>query len=150
MFKHILVPIDDSALSFKAVTYAAKVAKASRGRITLLHAIPPFTTPMYADGMILPGDVTSPEEYRLQTQQFAKNLFAKAHKAILRVGRVTNHSLAVDDDEPWRAIIKAARSRKCDAIVMASHGRRGIAAVILGSQTTKVLTHSKIPVLVCR
>ena len=150
MFKHILVPIDDSALSFKAVAYAAKVARASKGRITLLHVIPPFTTPMYSDSMILTAELASPQEYEKQTAAFAQKLFARAHKAILRGGRAVHHTLAVTDDEPWRAIIKAAKSRKCDLILMASHGRRGLAAVVLGSQTTKVLTHSKIPVLVCR
>lgn len=150
MFRHILVPIDDSPLSLKAVTYAAKVAKASKGRISLLHVIPPFSTPMYSDSMILSPDLFSPEEYRKQTELFAQKLFAKAHKAILRGGRVTHHTITVNDDEPWRAIIRAAKARKCDLVVMASHGRRGLAAVVLGSQTTKVLTHSKIPVLVCR
>ena len=150
MFKHILVPVDDSALSFKAVTYAAKMAKASKGRITVLHVIPPFTTPMYADGFILPADVTSPAEYTKQTLRFAQKLFARAHKATLRAGRITSHGVTVVDDEPWRAIIATARKRRCDIVVMASHGRRGLSAVVLGSQTNKVLTHSKIPVLVCR
>ncbi len=53
-------------------------------------------------------------------------------------------------DQPWEGILKAARGKRCDLIVMASHGRRGIAGLLLGSETTKVLTHSKIPVLVCR
>jgi len=150
MFRHILVPVDDSTLSFKAVTYAAKMAKASKGRITVLHVIPPFTTPMYADAFVMPADMLSPEEYTKETLRFAQKLFAKAHKATLRAGRVTSHGVSVVDDQPWRAIIKTARKRRCDVIVMASHGRRGVAAVVLGSQTTKVLTHSKIPVLVCR
>ena len=150
MFRHILVPIDDSTLSLKAVTYAAKVARSSKGRITLLHVIPPFTIPMYSDSMILASDLLSPEQYRKETQRFAQKLFAKAHKAILRGGRATHHTVTLEDDLPWRAIIKAAKARKCDVIVMASHGRRGLSAVVLGSQTTKVLTHSKTPVLVCR
>ena len=56
----------------------------------------------------------------------------------------------ITDSEPWQGIIDAARSKKCDLIVMASHGRRGLAGLLLGSETTKVLTHSKTPVLVCR
>ena len=59
-------------------------------------------------------------------------------------------TIHVTGDQPWQAIIQAARSKKCDAIVMASHGRRGLAGVLLGSETVKVLTHSKVPVLVCR
>ena len=64
--------------------------------------------------------------------------------------RVRCGTLFVTNEQPWRAIIRTARSRRCDLILMASHGRRGIAAVVLGSETTKVLTHSKTPVLVCR
>ena len=52
--------------------------------------------------------------------------------------------------QPWQAIIKSAKKRRCDLVVMASHGRRGLSAIVLGSETTKVLTHSKVPVLVCR
>ena len=59
-------------------------------------------------------------------------------------------TLKVINAQPWSAIINTARSRKCDLVVMASHGRRGLAGLLLGSETTKVLTHSKIPVLVCR
>jgi len=63
---------------------------------------------------------------------------------------VTATASSVLGGEPWRVILRVARTRKCDLIVMASHGRRGIAGLLLGSETTKVLTHSKIPVLVCR
>ena len=150
MFKHILVPVDDSSLSFKAVTYAAKMAKASKGRITVLHVIPPFATPMYADGFILPSEVSSPEQYTKETLRFAQKLFAKAHKATLRAGEVTSHGVTIVDDQPWRAIIATARKRRCDVIVMASHGRRGIGAVLIGSETTRVLVHCTVPVLVVK
>jgi nucleotide-binding universal stress UspA family protein len=59
-------------------------------------------------------------------------------------------TLSATNDHPWRGIVRAAQARKCDVIVMASHGRRGLAGLLLGSETNKVLTHSKIPVLVCR
>ena len=59
-------------------------------------------------------------------------------------------SLLVSDGQPWKAIIRAARAKRCELIVMASHGRRGISALLLGSETSKVLAHSKVPVLVCR
>ena len=64
--------------------------------------------------------------------------------------KVRCETLFVTNDQPWNAIVRTARSKKCDLIVMASHGRRGLAGLLLGSETTKVLTHSKTPVLVCR
>jgi nucleotide-binding universal stress UspA family protein len=63
---------------------------------------------------------------------------------------VESSTVYVTGEQPWQAIIRVARSKRCDAIVMASHGRRGLAGVLLGSETVKVLTHSKVPVLVCR
>jgi nucleotide-binding universal stress UspA family protein len=59
-------------------------------------------------------------------------------------------TLSTTNEHPWRGIIRAAETKRCDVIVMASHGRRGLAGLLLGSETNKVLTHSKIPVLVCR
>jgi nucleotide-binding universal stress UspA family protein len=86
-----------------------------------------------------------------------KELMAKAAKKALdtlgaeaRRGGVACASAAPLADQPWEGILKTARGKRCDLIVMASHGRRGIAGLLLGSETTKVLTHSKIPVLVCR
>lgn len=149
MFKHILVPIDDSPLSMKAAKYAARLARSSRARITALHVIPPFNPPAYIDGVVPYPELYSPEEYKKSTERYARKLVAKA-EAIAKTARVKCEGAFVTSEQPWKAIIKAAKGRRCDLIVMASHGRRGIAAVVLGSETTKVLTHSKTPVLVCR
>jgi nucleotide-binding universal stress UspA family protein len=149
MFKHILVPIDDSPLSTKAAKYAARLARSSHARLTALHVIPSFKILAGIDGVVADPELYSPVAYRKSTEAYARKLLAKV-EAIARASRVKCEGVFVTGDEPWRAIIKAARGRRCDLVVMASHGRRGIAAVLLGSETTKVLTHSKVPVLVCR
>jgi nucleotide-binding universal stress UspA family protein len=149
MFKHILVPVDDSPLSIKAAKYAAQLARSSRARLTALHVIPPFRVLAGIDGVVADPELYSPVEYRKSTEQYARKLLAKV-EAIAKIARVKCDPVFVTDDQPWRAIIKAAKGRRCDLVVMASHGRRGIAAIVLGSETTKVLTHSKVPVLVCR
>jgi nucleotide-binding universal stress UspA family protein len=95
-------------------------------------------------------EVYSPSEYKKRTERHAQALLDRMSRAIARTGRVRTASAFVTAGDPWRAIIKAARAHRCDAVVMASHGRRGVAAVVLGSETTKVLTHCKLPVLVVR
>ena len=149
MFKHILVPVDDSALSLKAAKYAARLARGSRTRITALHVIPPFSPPVYMDGVVPYRELYSPAEYKKATERYSRKLLAKA-EAIAKAAGVKCEGAFVTHEHPWQAIIKAAKARRCDLIAMASHGRRGLAAVMLGSETTRVLTHSKTPVLVCR
>ena len=149
MYKHILVPIDDSRLSAKAARTAVRLAHGTRARITALHVIPPFQTPAFVDGVVPYPELYSPAAYKKSTERYARKLLAKV-QALAKTARVRCGTLFVTNEQPWRAIIRTARSRRCDLILMASHGRRGIAAVVLGSETTKVLTHSKTPVLVCR
>lgn len=149
MFRHILVPIDDSALSVKAARYALRLARGSRIRVTVLHVIPPFSPPAFVEGVIGYPDVYSPAAYKKSTERYARTLLGRV-AALAKAARVRSESVFVTGALPWQSIIKAARGRRCDLIVMASHGRSGLAAIVLGSQTTKVLTHSKTPVLVCR
>jgi nucleotide-binding universal stress UspA family protein len=149
MYKHILVPVDDSSLSIKAAKHAVKLARSTGARLTALHVIPPFRVLAGIDGIVAEPELYSPDEYRKSTERFARKLLGRV-EALARAGRVKCEGVFVTGEEPWQSIIKAARGRRCDLIVMASHGRRGIAAVLLGSETTKVLTHSKVPVLVCR
>lgn len=149
MLKHILVPTDGSRLSIKAARYAIRLAHSSRARITALHVIPPFSPPTYVDGIVPYPELFSPAEYKKSTERYTRKLLARV-EALAKAGRVRCDSVFVTGERPWQAIIATARSRRCDLIVMASHGRSGIAAVVLGSETTKVLTHSKTPVLVCR
>ena len=91
----------------------------------------------------------SPEAYRKSTEKQAAAALAKIAK-VIAAHKVACDTLFLTNDRAWQGIIKAAAAKKCDLIVMASHGRSGLAGVLLGSETTKVLTHSKTPVLVCR
>jgi nucleotide-binding universal stress UspA family protein len=150
MYRHILVPTDGSPLSRKAVKAAVGLARRLGARITAVYVIPSYAPPAYGgDTMLLYSEYFSPEEYKTHTQKHARAALAKV-EAVARAAEVPCAALFVTGNEPWKSIIRTARSRRCDLIVMASHGRRGLAALLLGSETTKVLTHSRTPVLVCR
>jgi len=146
MYKHILVPTDGSPLSLKAVRAASKLAAKLKAKITALYVIAPYMPRTTSEDIVYHG-AYSMREYEAEMRK-------TADKALARVVAAANGSscdtMAKTHLHPWEAIIDAAKSRKCDLIVMASHGRRGIAGLLLGSETQKVLTHSKTPVLVCR
>jgi nucleotide-binding universal stress UspA family protein len=148
MYKHILVPTDGSALSNKAARAAAKLARETGGRLTAIYAIPPLGQPMVLDGFVYDA-AYSQEAYEEGMRKFADKALSKV-KEEANANQVKCDAISVIEGNPWEAIVKAAKAKKCDLIVMASHGRRGLQGVILGSETTKVLTHSKTPVLVCR
>jgi nucleotide-binding universal stress UspA family protein len=149
MFKRILVPTDGSTLSARAVRLAIRLARGERARIFALHVIEPFTPPPFTDVVVTYPEMYSPEQYRKSTEARARKLLARV-EAAAKKERVACESVVVIAAPVWRAIVKAARAKRCDLVVMASHGRRGIAAVVIGSETSRVLTHSKIPVLVSR
>lgn len=149
MYKHILVPSDGSKLSLKAVKTAARLAQTLGARMTVVHVMPPYMPPVYGDPIGYAPIVIDPKEYKATAERNAKRVLADAARAAQALG-VNCAQLMVTEEHPWQAILKTARSRKCDVIVMSSHGRRGLAGLLLGSETTKVLTHSKLPVLVCR
>ena len=148
MYKHILVPIDGSKLALKAAKEAAALAKNLKARITALYVIAPFM-PRASDGYISPFNGALARRYKEATQKVAAQALEKVGKAAAGV-KVRCDQVAVTNDQPWAGIVKAARDRKCDVIVMGSHGRGGLASLLLGSETQKVLAHSKTPVLVCR
>jgi nucleotide-binding universal stress UspA family protein len=147
MYKNLLVATDGSKLSGKAVAHALGLAQATGAKLTAFYAAPDYPMPAYADGVVY--EPVSRKEYsKLAAQDADKILEDVAAKAkAANVECKTSYSIAA---APWEAILDAAKKNKCDAIVMASHGRRGISAVLLGSETQKVLTHSKIPVIVVR
>ena len=145
MFKHILIPIDGSDLSRKALLYAVQLAKESPAKVTVLTVRPPYQI----GSMDMIGVVGGQEEFEAETQRYAEHTLTQARMAGDAAG-VALETVADVGDQPWRAIIDCATSNKCDLIVMASHGRRGVSALLLGSETVKVLTHSAIPVLVYR
>ncbi len=148
MYKHILVPTDGSKLSSHAIRAACALAQTCGARVTGVYVIPPYTPPLYAEGMAYIADI-GPKRHKEVMAKAAKKALDAVGLEARRAG-VACAAAAPLADQPWEGILKAARARRCDLIVMASHGRRGLAGLLLGSETTKVLTHSKIPVLVCR
>jgi nucleotide-binding universal stress UspA family protein len=147
VYTHILVATDGSKLSGKAVTHAIGLAQALGARLTAFHASPDYPLPVYADGVVY--ETLSRSEYAAACRKEAnKILGAVADKA--RLAGVSFGQAQAISAAPWEAILAAAKKNKCDAIVMASHGRRGVTALLLGSETQKVLTHSKLPVIVVR
>ena len=149
MFRSILLPTDGSTLSTRAAKYAVKLAASTGARVIALHVIAYFQPPDYFDGMAVYPELFSPREYKRATEAQAQAMLATV-KRLADAASVPCDVMTLNARSPWEGIIKAAKSKGCDGIVMASHGRRGLEAVLLGSETTKVLTHSKVPVLVCR
>ena len=141
MFKHILVPTDGSDLSHKAAIYAAQLAQLTGGRLTALSVKAPY----FVTSMDAVSVVGSQEQY----DGYAERALTQASMAAEAAG-VKIETVQETNDQPFQAIIDCATANHCDLIVMASHGRRGVSALLLGSETQKVLTHSKIPVLVYR
>ncbi len=147
MFKHILVPTDGSPLSESTVARAVSFAKDAGASITFFYAQPDFPMPIYGEGALI--DPTTPEQFAQSATQEADRILEKAKSTAAAAGVQADGDTEVNEI-PYEAIIGAADRHNCDLIFMASHGRRGIAGLLLGSETQKVLTHSKTPVLVYR
>ena len=147
MFKHILVPTDGSPLSIEAVTRAVSFAREAGARITFFCAIQPTPKMYYGMGTLF--DTHMPVTFRETMQNTTLDILDAAEKIALEAGVECSKAMLVSE-EPYEAIIEAANRNACDLIFMASHGRRGITGLLLGSETQKVLTHSTIPVLVHR
>lgn len=147
MFKHILIPTDGSEFSMGAVRRAVGFAKEAGAKVTFLFAKPDYPVAFYGEGALI--DPTTPEKFAEMADQQATSILDECSKCAQEAG-IVSKAESVVSDIPYEAIIEAAESNQCDLIFMASHGRRGIAAMLLGSETQKVLTHSKVPVLVYR
>ncbi|MBL8446955.1 MAG: universal stress protein [Zoogloeaceae bacterium] len=147
MFKHLLVPTDGSDLSQNTVLRAASFAKEAGAKITFFYAQPDFPMPIYGEGALI--DPTTPEQFAKASAQEAAAILGKAKSVADAAGVLAATDTEVNE-VPYEAIIHAAGRHGCDLIFMASHGRRGLASLLLGSETQKVLTHSSIPVLVYR
>lgn len=145
MFKHILLPTDGSGLSERAIDKGIALAKAMGARVTAFHAIPPYHTFAY-DTMQL--EFTQEEYLRVSGEQAA--IMLGTVESAAKAAGVPFESATAASDHPYEAILRVADERGCDLIVMASHGRRGVKGLLLGSETQKVLTHGTIPVLVYR
>ena len=144
MFKRILVPTDGSEITRTAIGTALGLAKAVGAHIHALSVKEPF--PYSAISEMQP---TPPQEFMDAQNRIAAARVQEVYDACASAG-VPCEGHTVEALHPWEAVIEYAQGSSCDLIVMASHGRRGVTALLLGSETQKVLTHTKIPVLVVR
>ena len=147
MFKHILIPTDGSDLSKKAVKKGIEFAKKIKARITTVHVVPEFR--VVADESFVSLTPAAKKRFEEESRKRAEKMLSTIVQQAKAAG-VRCSAVAEANDLPYQQIIATAKSKKCDLILMASHGRRGLASVLLGSETAKVLTHSTIPVLVVR
>lgn len=147
MFKHIFVPTDGSELSQATVQRAVTFAREAGARITAFFAKPEYPIAYFGEGALI--DPTTPEKFAEMAEQQAAEYLSEVSRLCAEAG-VLCSTVSATSDIPYEAIIEAAEKAECDLIFMASHGRRGFSGFLLGSETNKVLTHSKIPVLVYR
>ena len=147
MYHSILVSTDGTARSSSAVTAAAKLARTCGANLTIFHAVPEYRMPYYAEGMAF--DWPPEADYLKSSGKHADKLLAKA-RSLAAKENVTANVARAHADAASEAIVKAAAKAKADLIVMASHGRKGLEKLLLGSETQRVLSRSKVPVLVIR
>jgi nucleotide-binding universal stress UspA family protein len=145
MYTNILIPTDGSELAGKAVRHGIALAQRIGAKVTALTVSPPFHT--FTTDTLMIED--TPAQYKARMQQHAEKTLGVVADAA-RAAEIACEIVHVEHEHPYQAIIDAAETKGCDLIVMASRGRRGMSAVVLGSETVKVLTHCKIPVLVHR
>jgi nucleotide-binding universal stress UspA family protein len=145
MYKHILIPTDGSPQSKKAIAGAIELAKSIGAQVTGLFAAPPATPIVYRNNF--PTGLTTMAEHKAAIEKCAATYLGVIEQAAKKAG-VPCQVVTVTSDYPADTILATAKKKKCDLIVMATHGRRGISGVLLGSETQRVLTHAKIPVLV--
>ena len=147
MFKKILLPTDGSELSRKSVRKGVEFAKSINAKVVGFFSPEDYRALMYSE--YIPPSLMSQDEFEANAKKAAEKHLAFVEKTAKAAG-VPYEGYYLSSIAPWEAIVEAAKKKRCDLIFMASHGRTGLAGMVLGSQTTKVLTHSKIPVLVYR
>jgi nucleotide-binding universal stress UspA family protein len=145
MYRHILIPTDGSELSEKAIKQGLALAKSIGAKVTAITVSETFHT-FSVDPVIV---TDTPKQYQTHCDARAERYLSIAKNAA-KDASVPYEGVHVMHDHPYEAIVGAAKEKGCDLICMASHGRKGMSAIVLGSETVKVLTHSKIPTLVCR
>jgi nucleotide-binding universal stress UspA family protein len=148
MYKHILIATDGSELAQKAEATGFALAKAIGAQVTLLTVTEPWDALRMA-GLAESGRTDPVADYNEGMAGAARRILSAASEAAGRIG-IACTTLHVKEKHPAEGIVEAATARGCDLIVMASHGRRGLSKLLLGSETTRVLTHGSLPVLVCR
>ena len=145
MYKHFLIAVDDSVLSFGALEQGLALAKAVGARVTIATVTEPWTSIVSGDAAIaFPID-----EYERSAEKSANDILARAQEAANNI-EVKSDTVHMKDAYPSDGILAAASENQCDLIVMGSHGRRGISRILLGSQANSVVSQSTIPVLICR
>lgn len=149
MFKHILLPTDGSKLSDQGVKQTIKMAKALGAKITAVHVMNNYHVVLQDEGFLMPDVPVLRKRLEEIRSRQVREILGSVKEAADKVGVRCDTVVAIGD-MPYEMIIKQAKKSKCDLIMMASHGRRGIKGILVGSETAKVLTHSKIPVLVLR
>lgn len=145
MYKHILIPTDGSPLSEVAIKQGLQLAKTVNAKATVITTVLPFHVVAVEPTMV----TDTREQYDKEIVRIVERRLAFPREAARAAG-VVYEDIHMVAEHPWAAIVETAKTRGCDLIVMASHGRKGVSALVLGSETTKVLTHTMIPTLVCR
>ena len=149
MYKHILLPVDGSELSRKAEKECISFAKSIGAKVTAIYVVSHFY--LHVRPYVMPKSVLTKieMEHEQEATEIARIMISELEVRAKAAG-IKCEGLTVVGDHPYEEIISNAEQRKCDLIMMASHGHKGLNAVLLGSETVKVLTHSTIPVLVVR
>ena len=145
MYAHILIATDGSDLAQRAVEQGLALAKALGSAVTAVTVTEPWTAAVSGEWAV----AFPVEEYEKASAANAEKVLDGVQQAAVSLG-VTCDAVHVKDQYAAEGIVEEAKARNCDLIVMASHGRRGIAKFVLGSQATRVLAHSSVPLLVCR
>ena len=147
MYKHILIPIDGTPIGDKAIDAGIQLARDNGAKVTLFTAVPEYQVP--GEGEVMAHKVISIGEHARRSEIKANAILAPAADKA-RAAKLDFGTQFLQSNRPWEAIVQAAKLYGCDAIVMASHGRKGLSRLMHGSQTIDVLTHSDIPTLVVR
>jgi nucleotide-binding universal stress UspA family protein len=146
MFKNILIPTDGSEQSQRAARFGVELAKLHGARVTGIHVIPDYHLLIAYEGAF---DPVTEERIEEETKARADTYLSYIRETAAAAG-VQCATACETSDHPYDAILRTCETNGCDLILMTSHGRKGLAAVLLGSETRKVLTHAKVPVLVVR
>lgn len=147
MYTHILIPTDGSPIAEKAVTAGIEFARDAGAKVTFFTAVPEYELP--GEGEALRGRVISMAEHARRSEIAANGILAPAADKA-RAAQLEFRTHYSQCNRAWEAIVDAAKVYGCDAIIMASHGRKGLSRLVHGSQTIDVLTHTDIPTLVVR
>ena len=147
MYKHILIPTDGSEVAEKAVAQGIEFAREAKARVTLFTAVPEYEPP--SEAQVFARRVVSIADHARESEENARKILEHG-TGLARAAGLEFDTDYEQSNQPWQAIVNAAKRHGCDAIFMASHGRKGLSRLVHGSQTVDVLTHSDIPTLVVR